>query len=685
MRQAASINFKNLIKFHWMTEDGTSIISENDKTQIKTLLVDLMLSSPKLVQKQLSGALTHISNYDFPQKWDNLVGVLVSRMQTTEWDKIVGALKSANSIFKRYRGVSESNSVNTELLNIFKHFQEPMLKIFLTVGQMIFQTKDAKQLELLFNVVDLLLKIFYSLNVVNLPVFFEDHMKEYFGGFMSYLKYQSELVELVSDDDEKAGRLHKVKSNICEILNLYATKYEEEFQPFLKEFVESVWGMLSQVSNLPKFDCVATSAIKFLTSVASGVNYQMFNNQSALQGICEKILIPAMTMRESDKEMFEDNPMEYIRSDIEGSDSDTRRRSAVELVKGLRKHFEVEITQIVTTYINNMIQQYGENKKKNWKAKDVAIYLVTALTVKSSLADKGTTSINKLVPIDQFFQSQIVPELGSEDSHYVIKADALKFLVTFRLQIPAMNFMNILPSVIKLLASEEVVVHSYAANCIEKFLTVKDEEGGQKKYRIDKGSFKQFIPVILTSLFNIIKKTSSNTPNQYVMKAMMRVIIHAQEEMVPLANNLLAQLSSILLEVCKNPINPVYNHFLFESISCLLSNCGKVQPQIVGAFEEKLFPIFSLVLNQDISDFSPYVFQLLGQMMNFRQDIGQVYWGLLPTLLSPPLWTIAGNRPSLVILLQSYLTKGTQKIVSEKDSQNSAWSGILVKIKKKQF
>jgi exportin-2 (importin alpha re-exporter) len=51
--------------------------------------------------------------------------------------------------------------------------------------------------------------------------------------------------------------------------------------------------------------------------------------------ICEKIVIPNMTLRDEDVEIFEDDPVEYIRRDLEGSDNDTRRRASVELVKGL--------------------------------------------------------------------------------------------------------------------------------------------------------------------------------------------------------------------------------------------------------------------------------------------------------------------------------------------------------------
>ena len=39
-----------------------------------------------------------------------------------------------------------------------------------------------------------------------------------------------------------------------------------------------------------------------------------------------------MKLREEDEELFEDSPSEYIQMDIEGSDTDTRRRTACELV-----------------------------------------------------------------------------------------------------------------------------------------------------------------------------------------------------------------------------------------------------------------------------------------------------------------------------------------------------------------
>lgn len=50
-------------------------IVPNDREQIKTVLVTLMLSVPGRIQSQISEALSIISSTDFPNKWQTLLPV----------------------------------------------------------------------------------------------------------------------------------------------------------------------------------------------------------------------------------------------------------------------------------------------------------------------------------------------------------------------------------------------------------------------------------------------------------------------------------------------------------------------------------------------------------------------------------------------------------------------------------
>jgi hypothetical protein len=70
-----------------------------------------------------------------------------------------------------------------------------------------------------------------------------------------------------------------------------------------------------------------------------------------------------------------------------------------------------------------------------WKEKDAALTLFLALGAKGKTRSQGATSVNELVPIDNFFQTQILPVLdcnGGKDinggtTSPVLKADAIKF------------------------------------------------------------------------------------------------------------------------------------------------------------------------------------------------------------------------------------------------------------------
>lgn len=53
--------------------------------------------------------------------------------------------------------------------------------------------------------------------------------------------------------------------------------------------------------------------ITFLTSVARSVQHALFAGEDILKQICNFVVIPNMQLRESDIEIFEDNPAEYIR------------------------------------------------------------------------------------------------------------------------------------------------------------------------------------------------------------------------------------------------------------------------------------------------------------------------------------------------------------------------------------
>ena len=65
-----------------------------------------------------------------------------------------------------------------------------------------------------------------------------------------------------------------------------------------------------------------------------------------------------------------------------------------------------QVTKLFTGYVKQLLAEASASKD-SWKAKDAAMYLVTALAVRGKTAAQGATSTNQLFDLSDFFQSQV--------------------------------------------------------------------------------------------------------------------------------------------------------------------------------------------------------------------------------------------------------------------------------------
>ncbi|KAK9829548.1 hypothetical protein WJX72_006417 [[Myrmecia] bisecta] len=660
IRQAAAVSFKNFVKFNWAPEEHvTTTLVDPEKDEIKRLITSLMLSTPPIVRAQLSEALAIISRHDFPAKWQGLLPELLERLKSGESQTVLGVLETANSIYKRYRNVFMTDEVSREL-EYSQQLVAPLLQVLKSLSAKVQANgADAGQLRVLLSSVRLVCRIFFSLNSPGLTEEFENTLDDWMAEFHTYLTYANPA--LAESDPEKESIVDAVKSAVCQNINLFMEMNEEEFAKFLGTFVQAVWMQLINVTLQPSQDNLAMNAIRFLNTVAKSVHHALFKNEDALKQVCEKIVIPNLKIREDVEELFDMNFIEYIRRDTEGSDVGTRRRAAADLVKSLTEKFPAEVTQMFSGYVGAMLSEYATNPAQNWKSKDCAIYLVMALTVRGKTAALGATETNQLVSITDFFSQQILPELQSPavNDTPILKADALKFLTTFRSQIPKATCVSVFSNLVSLLGSESNVVHSYAAICIERLLASK--ESGKLRFTV--ADLNPVLGALLEKLFGAFKMPESNE-NEYLMKCVMRVISFVGPQITPVAAVCLQQLAQMLLAVCKNPTQPGFNHYLFESVAALIRFTCEADPAKVTELETQLFPAFQIVLQEDVQEFHPYVFQIFSQLIELRPaPLAASYMQIFPPLLTPLFWERQGNVPALVRLLQAYLRKAAGEVV----------------------
>ncbi|MEQ2162989.1 hypothetical protein GOODEAATRI_025683, partial [Goodea atripinnis] len=222
------------------------------------------------------------------------------------------------------------------LLTLLEKSQDNVIREFIIASVSLFQAtielcqthgNDINALKVLFSSLTLISKLFYSLNF---------------------------------QDEEEAGLLELLKSQICDNAALYAQKYDEEFQPYLPRFVTAIWNLLVSTGQEVKYDLLVSNAIQFLASVCERPHYKhLFEDHNTLTSICEKVIVPNMEFR-----------------------------------------------TIFSGYVNSMLAEYAKNPGQNWKHKDAAIYLVTSLASKAQtqkvntrLNDQHDSTVHTVTPV----------------------------------------------------------------------------------------------------------------------------------------------------------------------------------------------------------------------------------------------------------------------------------------------
>lgn len=106
-------------------------------------------------------------------------------------------------------------------------------------------------------------------------------------------------------------------------------------------------------------------------------------------------------------EQFEDDPLEFIRLDLSlpgsstglSADITTRRQAAADVLQALvGSGYESEATEIVGGWIGRGLERYNASRGAGgdgeaWKAKDSAVYLLTAVATRGS-----TTQVSPPTP-----------------------------------------------------------------------------------------------------------------------------------------------------------------------------------------------------------------------------------------------------------------------------------------------
>lgn len=678
-RLAGGIYLKNVAKLRWEEDDAP--LPEADKAALRSQLVPAMiaLSDPtdKAIRAQIAESVALIAELDFPVKWTDLIDQLILSLSQTDYSINVGVLQTAHSIFNQWRAQVRSDELFTEINFVLSRFMQPFLDICNQTATILLSSPAPPNIAIVTQAQIILIDIFYDFTCQDLPPGIEDAHDSFFapqtGLFQRFMSWDP--AELRSDPDETQPSLPaQLKTKIFEIGELYIKLFPDQLSrsPAVEGFVQSVWELIGS-NKLPGVadDSLVSQSLRFIsTAIRSGFYKSLFSSRDTIASLVQGVIIPNIGLRDHEMEQFEDEPLEFIRLDLAfgGSASEvaTRRQAAADVLQALvSSGYQTEATEIVGSWITSGLQQYNSNPAQNWKAKDSAIYLLTAVATEASTTQHGVTSTNALVDVVKFFSEHVYQDLRASAGsiHEILYVDAIRFLLTFRNQLTRDQLLSVLPLLVRHLNADHYVTYTYAAITIDRILFIK--KGTQLLF--SQADIHDIAADLLNALLSKIEAASlpeKVAENDHLMKCAMRIIVTARQTLTPIYQQVLQRLVNILGVIAKNPSNPNFDQYIFESISALLRFVVSGTPSTLHVFEQALFGPFTFILQQDIDQYIPYAFQILAQMLEAHTTgVPSEYRTLLPFLLTPTCWQQKGSIPGLVKLLKAFLARDAAEMV----------------------
>lgn len=248
----------------------------------------------------------------------------------------------------------------------------------------------------------------------------------------------------------------------------------------------------------------------------------------------------------------------------------------------------------------------------------------------------------------------MIPVLTGASPHHCLTASCLKFVTTFRQQIPAPLMVQLVGAVAPKLASESAVIHTYTAHFLEKALLIKDPspQGPVCRYVTPQTS-----PQLLQSVQVLLQKIVQNAgipQNEYLMKCLLRIFSALGPAAQPVAVQTLKTLAEVLRAVSANPSSPLFNHYLFEALATIVKVAVAQQ---CAEVEQALLPVCGFILQSGVSDFMPYTFQVLALMLESTAQVQDIYRQIFACIMTQEMWRATANVPGLIRLLSAYFAK----------------------------
>jgi len=545
VRQAAVIYLKNMVSGSWVNREaetpGAPIpfsVHEQDRAVIRDNIVDAVVMAPDIIRIQLGVCVSQIVKHDFPERWPQIVDKVSLYLQNPDPAGWLGALLSLYQLVKNYEyKKADERGPLREAMNLL------LPQLYGIITQLM---PDPSQQSVA--VQKQILKIYFALTQYVLPL--DLITKEVFGQWMEVLRLITEAdvpAHTLQVDEEERPQLiwWKRKKWALHTLTRLFERYgspgsvTKEYKEFSEWFLKTFSGgiLAAMLKNLDQYrqqvyvsPRVMQQALNYINTAVSHAHSWKLIKPHMLQ-ILQDIVFPLMSYSESDAELWDTDPYEYIRIKFDIFEDFVSPVTAAQTLLHSACKKRKEMLQKTMNMLLSIIQTAGTTPSQ----KDGALHMI------GTMADILLKKPVYKEQMEKFLVEIVFPEFQSPHGHLRARACwVLHYFSDVKYKNEAVLAEAFRLTVASLLHDKEPPVKVEAAIAVQMMLSSKGESA--RKY------LEPQIREITLELLKIIRETE----NDDLTSVMQKIVCTYTEQLVPVAVDICQHLVGTFAQVLES-------------------------------------------------------------------------------------------------------------------------------------
>eukprot|EP01055_Gregarina_sp_Pseudo9_P000411 Gregarina_sp_Pseudo_9__410@NODE_126_length_4116_cov_86_100074_g118_i0_p1_GENE_NODE_126_length_4116_cov_86_100074_g118_i0NODE_126_length_4116_cov_86_100074_g118_i0_p1_ORF_typecomplete_len1045_score283_25Cse1/PF08506_10/2_3e45CAS_CSE1/PF03378_15/57CAS_CSE1/PF03378_15/3_7e33IBN_N/PF03810_19/0_0003IBN_N/PF03810_19/8_5e03Xpo1/PF08389_12/0_021Xpo1/PF08389_12/2_3Xpo1/PF08389_12/1_4e03Xpo1/PF08389_12/7e02Adaptin_N/PF01602_20/1_2e02Adaptin_N/PF01602_20/0_22_NODE_126_length_4116_cov_86_100074_g118_i047318 len=715
----ATIFLKNAVRARWDLHDDPKGMQPASRQLLKLQIVPMIMKSPQHVKIQLYDILKQMTREDFPVEWPELLPSLVdqyyqpflvqvaSGTMPPQLDETANAIMVMHQALSKYERAERSEDILRALKGILQVAEKPLFMTFCCCAKLYVQLATHEDIKLtgqenvplangrgeyacvVSQMTTASLEIIKFLHGVDLPAFFEDNLAELASNCFALLRAppcpaaEMHPRRYLPENTESLSLSDAMRVACCELIHEYVVKYSEEYSAYVAEACKCLLTVLQQCSTSSQQDQLVASAMSAIAAIANvlwGPEVNLLGVEpNFLNIVCRDIVLKNVPIREDDVEAMEDDPLQFARDTWEGNQRGARRDGVLQLIKALLNRHEAPVRDVLLGAITDLLLKAQESAESGHKylVKESATFLIVAISAKTSTAARGITSVYDATPALEFLRSQIAPALKEDlnkcvtSESVLFRCAALRYVCSFRHIIPPDMRNELLPLIVAHIAPNMVLIHTTAAATLERLLSLGLDN--RPLFDLNDPAIINTLTAAINPLMSHIKGDVNTMDNEYVTKCLWKLLAVLPVNVTIQATRL-KELADTLKLVAAKPVNPVFCHYLFETVAVASRSVAR---QMTDPREARTVHVYVIEsMNQIISEeeshaFVPYCYQILAGLLDtiplmepadpaakeqYVLAFRDLYMPVVNAVLIKERWTVsASNVPGILALLSMVL------------------------------